>query len=174
MDDPRLDGDHLDVARHDHYDASVAEMLDNRGAGTAWHDPFARPPAEPRPPERREAPPPGGVYALVSLVDGTRHPLRTGINAMGRYRNNDIVLECDYISRRHCVVVVHATGPCEVFDTASRNGTRVNHHPVGRADLLPDDVLSLCDQCFRVDWIGPNGERFDSAAGTETSCGGTL
>jgi pSer/pThr/pTyr-binding forkhead associated (FHA) protein len=68
------------------------------------------------------------------------------------------VLAPIHVSRRHCVVLVHASGGCEVYDTASRNDTRVNGRRVSRADLLPGDVLALCDQKFLVAWAGPDGE----------------
>jgi pSer/pThr/pTyr-binding forkhead associated (FHA) protein len=68
-----------------------------------------------------------------------------GINTIGRFPENDVVLTAHIVSRRHCIVVVHATGGCEVYDTASRNGTWVNRRRVGRVDLLPGDVLIVCD-----------------------------
>jgi pSer/pThr/pTyr-binding forkhead associated (FHA) protein len=117
-----------------------------------------RDPASPRAPHRRDAPPPGGTYRLVSLDDGVVTCLRTGINAIGRFQDNDIVLEPNHVSRRHCVILVHATGSCEVYDTASRNGTWVNHRRVGRVYLLPGDSLMLSGERFVIDWIGPNGE----------------
>jgi len=173
MDDPRLGGGHLELARHDQYDATVSEMLNFRGDLTSCFDPLVRPPVHPRAPARREAPL-GGTYTLVSLTDGSRHPLRVGINTIGRFPSNDIVLEPMHISRRHCVVVVHATGPCEVYDTASFNGVYVNDLRVARADLRPSDVLMLCDQQFRVDWTGPNGEPSESAAGSKADFSGCL
>jgi pSer/pThr/pTyr-binding forkhead associated (FHA) protein len=81
----------------------------------------------------------------VNLADGQRHCLRVGINTIGRFPENDVVLTAHIVSRRHCIVVVHATGGCEVYDTASRNGTWVNRRRVGRVDLLPGDVLIVCD-----------------------------
>ncbi|HJT78491.1 MAG TPA: hypothetical protein VJ739_14905 [Gemmataceae bacterium] len=42
MGDPRLNGSHLGVARHDQYDAAVDEMLDSRGPLTGVADPLAR------------------------------------------------------------------------------------------------------------------------------------
>ena len=38
-------------------------------------------------------------------------------------------------------VLVHATGGCEVYDTASVNGTWVNRRRVDRAELFPGDLL---------------------------------
>jgi hypothetical protein len=174
MGDPRLNGSHLSVARHDQYDAAVNEMLDDRGPLTADADPWVRPPAMPRASVRREAPPAGGTYTLVSLADGRRHPLRVGINAIGRSSQNDLVLQPIYISRRHCVVLVHATGGCEVYDTASRNGTWVNRQRIGRVALLPGDVLMLCDQKFLVGWVGADGELFGPDAGSVDTCIGGL
>jgi hypothetical protein len=54
--------------------------------------------------------------------------LRVGLNAVGRLPENDIVLARRYVSRRHCVFLVHTDGGCEVHDTASRNGTLVNRN----------------------------------------------
>jgi hypothetical protein len=173
MSDPRLDGRHLDVARLDQYDATVNELLDDRGPLTADADLLARPPALPLPPVRRDGPPPGGTYTLVGPGDGRRYTLRVGINAIGRFRENDLVLTPNTISRRHCVVLVHATGGCEVYDTASRNGTWVNRtRVVGRASLLPGDVLWLCSFSFLVAWVGPDGEVFPAAEQGDTLCSG--
>jgi hypothetical protein len=174
MSDPRLNGSHLDVGRHDQYDATVDEMLDGRGPVTSWADPFVRPPSLPRAPVCREAPPPGGTYTLVSLADGRRHCLRVGINTIGRFPENDVVLRAGNVSRRHCIVLVHATGGCEVYDTASLNGTWVNHRRVGRVDLLPGEVLMVCDYDFLVAWVGPAGEVFPACEETDTLYNGGL
>src|SRR5262245_16269337 len=85
MADPRLNGSHLCVARHDQYDAAVDEMLDDRGGLTAMFDPLTRLPRGVNTPLRRGALPPGGTYMLVRLADGYRHPLRVGINTVGRF-----------------------------------------------------------------------------------------
>jgi pSer/pThr/pTyr-binding forkhead associated (FHA) protein len=82
-------------------------------------------------------------YCLVELPGGIRFPLRVGMTAIGRYRENDIVLTDLYVSRRHCVLLVHTNSGCEVFDTASRNGTRVNGRSVSHAWLNVGDVLEL-------------------------------
>jgi hypothetical protein len=172
MDDPRLDGRHLSVARHDQYDAAVDDLLDTRGPETAFADQRVRPPLRVRPPARRQSPPRGGTYTLLSLTDGRRHSLRVGLNALGRFASNDLVLQPNYVSRRHCVVTVHATGGCEVHDTASRNGTWVNGRRVAQADLLPGDELSLAGCRFLVAWVGPDGELLPAAEAPETMVGG--
>jgi pSer/pThr/pTyr-binding forkhead associated (FHA) protein len=97
------------------------------------------------------------------MADGRLHRLQVGINSLGRYPQNDLVLTPNRVSRRHCVVLVHATGGCEVYDTASRNGTWVNGRRVGRADLRPGDVLALAGQQFLVAWAGPGGEALPPA-----------
>jgi hypothetical protein len=163
-----MNGSHLDMARRDQYDTSVQEMLDDRGPSTAAADPLIRTPLIWRESTRRDCPPPGGKYSLVNIADGSAHRLRIGINAVGRFPENELVLDRNYISRRHCVILVHATGGCEVYDTASRNGTRVNGHRIARVDLLPGDVLELCDQCFLVEWVGADGELLPPAGGPET------
>jgi pSer/pThr/pTyr-binding forkhead associated (FHA) protein len=168
MGDPRLDGRHLNVARRDQYEAAVDDVLDDRGPLTAAADPLARPPATPQVRARREQPPPGGEYRLLSAADGSRIPLRVGITAIGRADENDILIPAHFISRRHCVAVVHATGGCEVTDTASRNGTRVNGRRVGRAVLLPGDVLDLCGFQFLVVWVGPGGGAWPATSPPDT------
>jgi pSer/pThr/pTyr-binding forkhead associated (FHA) protein len=174
MGDPRLNGNHLDLARHYRYDLSVDEMLNDRGTVTARSDPEARPPVIPRKPVGRGFPPGGGTYTLVSFPDGHRYSLRVGINAVGRFWENDLVLGRIYVSRRHCVILVHASGGCEVYDTASRNGTWVNGRRVGWADLYPGDVLMLSYQRFLVAWVGPDGELTPAAKGVETVHSGGL
>jgi pSer/pThr/pTyr-binding forkhead associated (FHA) protein len=168
MFDPRLNGSHLGVSRHDLYYAAVDELLEYRGQFTSETDPLAALPLSPIAPIIWEAPPPGGTYLLVSLDNGRQHRLRVGINAIGRYAENDVVLKDHAISRRHCVVLVHATGGCEVYDTASRNGTWVNSRKVERVDLLPGDVLKLCPIRFLVAWLGPEGEMFSSGESSDT------
>jgi hypothetical protein len=169
MIDPRLDGSHLDTARHVLYDATVSELLDSRGPFTAEADPLARRPRAPRAPRRRQSPAPGGTWTLVNLADGRRYLLRVGINTIGRFAENDIVLDLRCVSRRHCAVVVHATGGCEVYDTASRNHTGVNGRVVDRGPLLPGDELDLPGLRYLVAWVGPEGKVREPAA-SETAC----
>jgi hypothetical protein len=172
MSEPRLNGSHLGATRHELYDAVVEKLLDDRGPVTAEADPLARPPRTPRALCRWQSLPPGGTYTLVNLADGRRYPLRVGINTVGRFAENDIVLDVRCVSRRHCAIVVHATGGCEVYDTASRNHTLVNGQVVGRRALLPGDVVYLVGQRFLVAWVGLDGEVYQLAAGSEseTAC----
>ena len=69
---------------------------------------------------------PGANYLLIDHQTGFCFPVRIGLNSIGRLPTNDIVFEETWVSRRHCVLLVHARGGCELHDTASMNGTYIN------------------------------------------------
>jgi hypothetical protein len=88
---------------------------------------------------------PGTGFLLVDHQAECCFLLKTGLNTIGRLRNNDIVLEENWISRRHCVILVHARGGCELHDTASLNGTWVNGQRVQQpARLASGDWIHVC------------------------------
>jgi pSer/pThr/pTyr-binding forkhead associated (FHA) protein len=62
--------------------------------------------------------------------------LREGVNTLGRSSYNDVVLEDFHVSRRHGVILIHHDRPCELLDTASRNGTYLNGSRLIRPGLL--------------------------------------
>ncbi len=155
MGDPRLDGSHLSNPRRHEYALAIDSMVGARGPQTSDFDPLILGHHSKATPDDCEFAVPGGTYTLVRISDGQRFPLRIGMTTLGRFPENDIVLRLNYISRRHCIIVVHATGGCEVFDTASLNGTRVNGSRIRRCDLLPNAVLELCDHRFVVEWVEP-------------------
>jgi hypothetical protein len=146
MPDPRFNGDHLESPRHELYERARECVFDSCGEQTMTFE-LAAPP-EPPPLAVWPTLPPDVPYALLDTAGGHYHPLRIGLTAVGRAGENDIILGGKPISRRHCVLIVHATGGCEVHDTASRNGTRVNGRAITRVWLLPGDVLQLCDCRF--------------------------
>ncbi len=80
------------------------------------------------------------------LQDGDHvHSLSVGVNSVGRLPDNQVVLRDEHVSRRHCAIVVHRDGRCEVHDVASKNGTLVNGRKIATATALkPGDVLLLC------------------------------
>lgn len=80
------------------------------------------------------------------LQDGDRlHPLSVGVNSVGRLPDNQVVLRDEHVSRRHCAIVVHRDGRCEVHDVASKNGTLVNGRKIQSPTALkPGDTLLLC------------------------------
>ncbi len=97
----------------------------------------------------------------LSVAGALTHHLRLGCNTIGRQRDNDIVVaDRDLvISRRHCSIVVHASGDAEIFDFASLNGTFVNGARLtGRSPLRCDDVVRLGrDVAFSVVLYNPIG-----------------
>jgi pSer/pThr/pTyr-binding forkhead associated (FHA) protein len=79
--------------------------------------------------------------------------LHFGLNTIGRMHDNDVVLSEEYISRRHCTIVVHHNGECELYDVASKNGTFVNDQRIDKPIALSNgDRISLSNRTliFRV------------------------
>jgi pSer/pThr/pTyr-binding forkhead associated (FHA) protein len=68
-----------------------------------------------------------GGYPCLEVLSGPRgrgrYRLQKGNNAIGRSRENDIVLDDSSVSRRHAVVEVAENG-ATVADLGSRNGTK--------------------------------------------------
>jgi hypothetical protein len=81
------------------------------------------------------------------LVDGKLvYPLKMGINTVGRFLDSDVFLCEQHISRRHCVILVHTNGSCDLHDTASRNGTLLNGQKLAHpAPLRSGDRIRLCN-----------------------------
>lgn len=88
--------------------------------------------------------------ARFSLIDQDGiHTLKIGVNTIGRMPDNDIPVADGSVSRRHCAIVVHSTSGCEVYDTASKNGTYVNGQRInGLTALKAGDHIRLCDRQF--------------------------
>jgi hypothetical protein len=148
MSDPRFDCTHLEEPRRELYENARTELFDARGSVTAAFDIddtrlltiLRACPILPR-----DVP-----YALFEFKTECFYPLRVGLTTIGRAVENNIILGENVISRRHCVVLVHATGGCELCDTASRNGTRVNGQPIRRVWLLEGDIVQLCHTRFML------------------------
>jgi hypothetical protein len=146
MSDPRFNSVHLPFPRRHHYRERREALLAARGmvtrtaecaAGCIGHtDDWPRVLHEPR-------------YYLVDQAEREAYALKIGINAIGRRTENDIVLADRTVSRRHCVVLVHMRGSCEVHDTASLNGTFVNGRRVdGAVQIVSGDAINLCNRRF--------------------------
>jgi pSer/pThr/pTyr-binding forkhead associated (FHA) protein len=87
---------------------------------------------------------------LIDYRTGSSYPLKIGLNKIGRLPENDIVLDDVVISRRHCVLLLHAGGGCELHDTASRNGTFVNSCLIRRpVPLAPGDWILVAARLLR-------------------------
>jgi len=80
------------------------------------------------------------------LQDGEHlHPLQLGVNSVGRLPDNTVILKDEHVSRRHCAIVIHRDGRCEVHDVASKNGTVLNGSRIsGPTRLRPGDQITLC------------------------------
>lgn len=73
------------------------------------------------------------------------HTLTVGVNSVGRLPDNSVVIRDECVSRRHCAIVVHRDGSCELHDIASKNGTVLNGAKIhGPTKLRPGDKISLC------------------------------
>jgi hypothetical protein len=82
------------------------------------------------------------------VQDGeTLYPLTSGVNSVGRLPDNSVVIRDECVSRRHCAIVIHRNGSCEIHDVASKNGTLVNGHKIsGPTRLKPGDRITLCNR----------------------------
>jgi hypothetical protein len=86
-------------------------------------------------------------YFLVDSLANCCYPLRIGLNTIGRLPDNDIKFEEMTVSRRHCVLLLHAWGGCELHDTASRNGTFINGQPLCcPIQLTSGDQIRVCEK----------------------------
>jgi hypothetical protein len=85
-----------------------------------------------------------GCYIQMQGLDGMSFliPLEGNIVRIGRSLAADIHLDDDSVSRRHAVLVVHASGT-RILDDRSATGTFRNGRRIARADLADGDVLSL-------------------------------
>lgn len=97
----------------------------------------------------------------LAVAGSLTHRLMLGCNTIGRQRDNDIVVadEALLVSRRHCSIVVHASGHAELFDLASLNGTYLNGQRVcDRSPVRTDDVVRIGrDLAFSVVLYNPIG-----------------
>lgn len=82
------------------------------------------------------------------VQDGEKlHPLQVGVNSVGRLPDNTVVIRDECVSRRHCAIVVHRNGCCELHDVASKNGTVLNGNRIhGPTRLRPGDKIALCSR----------------------------
>ncbi len=87
-----------------------------------------------------------GLDPSFWIQDGEQlHTLTVGVNSVGRLPDNSVVIRDECVSRRHCAIVVHRDGSCELHDIASKNGTVLNGAKVnGPTKLRPGDKISLC------------------------------
>ncbi|WP_320686344.1 FHA domain-containing protein [Gemmata algarum] len=88
-----------------------------------------------------------GRFTFFLKDESNVYPLRLGMNSIGRLPDNDIVLNDECVSRRHCAIVVHSDLRCELHDVASKNGTVLNgRHIPQPAKLQSGDQITLCNR----------------------------
>ncbi|MCX5447350.1 MULTISPECIES: ABC transporter ATP-binding protein/permease [Streptomyces] len=110
------------------------------------------PPTPPAPPTRTERP------SAVSHPAGTHtfrqpssvRPLPAArTTRIGRAPENDLVVDDLSVSRRHAELRAGAEG-FEIVDLGSHNGTYLNGQPVGRAPMIPGDIVGIGHSAFAL------------------------
>jgi hypothetical protein len=77
------------------------------------------------------------------IVAGKTIPLTEDRIQIGRFENNDLVLDHPTISAYHAEISLRADGRHELTDRDSRNGTRINGTIVRQAVLKHGDQITL-------------------------------
>ncbi|CAN5629190.1 hypothetical protein BH23CHL2_BH23CHL2_28390 [soil metagenome] len=100
---------------------------------------------------RSSGPPPVGTagppQTMTSearlLIDGAEFPLSLPRTRMGRYPNNEVVIDHPTVSAYHAEIIRRPDNRHEIVDRESRNGTRVNGALI-RSQILKDgDLITL-------------------------------
>lgn len=77
------------------------------------------------------------------MVGGKPFPLTEERVRIGRYPNNDLVLDHPTVSAYHAEITLRSDGRHELVDRESRNGTRINGTPIRSAVLRDGDQITL-------------------------------
>jgi hypothetical protein len=77
------------------------------------------------------------------LINGEQKPLNQPRVRMGRYPNNEIVLDHSTVSAYHAEIIQRPDGRHEIVDRESRNGTRVNGALIRSQVLKDGDLITL-------------------------------
>jgi Nif-specific regulatory protein len=85
-------------------------------------------------------------------LKGHIYPLPEGEFWVGRQATNDLQLEDNAVSRRHCLIL-RSGDTCTLKDLESRNGTFVTGTPVTEQPLRPGDEIRIGGSlfCYQVD-----------------------
>ena len=98
-------------------------------------------------------PPHGNLLGIMKPVGGGDPvPLRKTEMTVGRRPSNDICLDFENISGKHCVLLFH--NQCwHVRDLGSTNGTSVNGSPLSSEHtVMPDDELGIAGYIYKIDY----------------------
>jgi hypothetical protein len=89
--------------------------------------------------------PPASQCTYMLIEKDHEYPLGVGINTIGRMSDNGVAIRDEHVSRRHCAIVIHQDGRCEIYDVASKNGTIVNGQKIpGTTPIKDGDLIMLC------------------------------
>jgi transcriptional regulator with GAF, ATPase, and Fis domain len=108
------------------------------------------------------------LVAVRGLLKGNIYPLPEGEFCVGRQAANDLQLDDNAVSRRHCLFVRSGEN-CTVKDLDSRNGTFVTGTPVTEQPLAPGDEIRIGGSlfCYRVEANAAAGpEELNSGSST--------
>lgn len=86
---------------------------------------------------------PTGETVARLLVDGKEIPLTLARTRLGRYPNNEVVIENSTVSAYHAEIIRRPDHRHEIVDRESRNGTRVNGALVRTQILKDGDLITL-------------------------------
>jgi hypothetical protein len=88
--------------------------------------------------------PPGTAASEARLlIDGAEYPLSLPRTRLGRYPNNEVVIDHATVSAYHAEIIRRPDNRHEIVDRESRNGTRVNGALI-RSQILKDgDLITL-------------------------------
>jgi hypothetical protein len=81
--------------------------------------------------------------SAILLIDGKQVPLVQERTRLGRYPNNEVVIEHSTVSAYHAEIQRRSDHRHEVIDRESRNGTRVNGALVRSQVLKDGDLITL-------------------------------
>lgn len=84
----------------------------------------------------------GKLIGLSGPIAGRTFELASELTTLGRDPDNDIVIEAQWVSRRHCELRKVKEG-VEIVDRGSHNGTAVNDVPVKQRLLRGGDRITL-------------------------------
>jgi hypothetical protein len=169
--DSHLNSAHLDLPRREDYRRARQALLEARGVNTLRLE--LDPPREVVPGDTiadapARSPTPSSVAPFILAETTQVHPLKLGLNTVGRLPDNDVVIADLHVSRRHCAVLVHTNYTCEVHDTASKNGTYLNGQLVTcPTRLKPGDEIRMCD--LRLTFLNAGAPAGDAAPDKKTS-----
>ncbi len=104
---------------------------------------------------------------VLTSLDGKSYPFEKGEVHVGAMRDNDIVLNDETVSRRHCKIMQEASGYVLV-DLASTNGTFVNNVRIREAFLTPGCTISVGKTELKFQ---AHESRFEIVPSAKNKCG---